>query len=73
MRVIVRLQYWMKIVQYWFFFHLNYSVFFVYFVSLVCVGFFFNFGSFKCFGIKCGIYFAEQIYIHGWPWALFHT
>ena len=37
MRVIVRLQYWMKIVQHWFFVHLNYSVLFVYFVSLVWV------------------------------------
>ena len=41
MRVIVRLQYWMKIVQYWLFVHLNYSVLHVYFVRLVCVGFFF--------------------------------
>ena len=30
-----------------------------------CVCFFFNFGSFKCFGVKCGIYFAEQIYMGG--------
>lgn len=37
MRVIVRLQSWMKIVQYWLFVHLNYSVLFVYFVSLVWV------------------------------------
>ena len=39
MRVIVRLQYWMKIVQYLLFVHLNYSVLHVYSESCVCVCF----------------------------------
>jgi hypothetical protein len=42
----------------------NYSVLHVCFVNLVCVVFL-HFGSFKCFGVKCGIYFAEQIYMGG--------
>lgn len=66
MRVIVRLQYWMKIVQYWLLVHLNYScVVCILCESCVCVFFFYNFGSFKCFGVKCGIYFADQIYMGG--------
>lgn len=67
MRVIVRLQYWMKIVQYWLLVHLNYScVVCILCESCVCGFFFFyNFGSFKCFGVKCGIYFADQIYMGG--------
>ena len=66
MRVTVRLQYWVKIVQYWLFVHLNYSVLHAqYTLWVLCVWVFLNLGSFKCFGVKCGIYFAEQIYMGG--------
>ena len=44
----------------------------LYALWVLCVCFIFlNFGSFKCFGVKCGIYFAEQIYMGGL--ALFST
>lgn len=38
----------------------------LYTLWVLCVWFFLNnFGSFKCFGVKCGIYFADQIYMGG--------